>query len=172
MWLEHVTEDTKKVIFIKATTVGLPARRGVGTYVPKRPYSHDPGDLGRGIYYSTNYQVATNYGKVEKTTIKFENPLVLTVDEAYQISDKFKTVRLSDARWKEIQDELKATGSKENIVDVVMKELVQNAENMTKFMLSQGHDGLIVIHKGHLELVDYRPYRTSSGRTPPLPPQS
>jgi len=165
IWLEReATEDTKRAIYEKATTTGIPARHGQGEGKSNRPYSSDPGDFGRGIYYDTSYHRAASYGRdVEKIVLKFKNPLVVTAKEAYKLSDKFGTVRLTDDKWEELARSLGLIGPNKRqgprIHDVVVKELLKNAENMTKTMLRNGHDGLIVIHiRGNLEMVDYRPY--------------
>lgn len=160
MWLEgEVTEDTKSAIYKKATTTGIPARHGESPNRHNRPYSTDPGDFGRGIYYDTSYHRAASYGRdVEKIILKFKNPLVVTADEAYKLSDKFETVRLSDEKW----DKLAGVGV-ERKHDMISEQLLKNAEAMTKNMLSNGNDGLIVIHiRGNLEMVDYRPYENTT----------
>jgi hypothetical protein len=54
----------------------------------------DPGDFGRGTYYSTSFFRAQCHGKVSRVSLRLDNPLILTVEEAYsQIADRFLTVR-------------------------------------------------------------------------------
>lgn len=161
IWLEgEVTDNTKKAIYEKATTTGLSARHGKSPNRHNLPYSNDPGDFGRGIYYDTDYRRAATYGDVEKNILKFKNPLVVTAAEAYKLSEKFGTVRLTDEKWEELARASGLANSK-RIHNVIIKELLKNAEIMTKTMLANGHDGLIVIHiRGNLEMVDYRPYET------------
>jgi len=80
---------------------------------------------------------------VRKSVIKFENPLVLTGKEAYELADEFETVSLR---------------SREPVVVDRQKLLLANAGRLTKHMLSRGYDGLVVIMGDRLEIVDYRPY--------------
>lgn len=148
LWLEgEITEETKKRIYQKITTVGMPVRRGTRPRYHKE-FASDPGDLGRGIYYDTNYHRAKNYGDVTKTTIKFKNPIILTAQEAYKLSAKFGTVKLSD-------DEIIKFKSPEDRIN----RLLNNAQALTDYMIKLKHDGLVCIHhRNHLEIVDYRPY--------------
>ena len=44
-------EGTKAVLFEKATTVGIPVRRGEIGEIGSRGFRTDPGDFGRGVYY-------------------------------------------------------------------------------------------------------------------------
>lgn len=161
-WLEGIVDgDTKTAIFQKVTTTGLPARRGIRPHHPGRPYAHDPGDLGRGIYYDTNWNRARSYAlsdmHVSKSVIKFDNPLVVTDHEAYAIANEFKTVRLPDTDIMKLHAQLPSSA---RMSDAITSELVKNAEKMTRALLAKGHDGLIAIHpNGNLEIVDYRPYR-------------
>lgn len=139
-------------LFLKATTVGIFVYRG------ERPrngkvYSSDPGDLGRGIYYTTSWHRARSYATsdalVKKSLVRFCNPLILTIAQAYDLSDQFHTVRLPDDELERIR--LPAARD---------AKLIENAERLTQHLLSQGHDGLISIDRNHqLEVVDYRPYR-------------
>jgi hypothetical protein len=113
----------------------------------------DAGDFGRGIYYSSSYHRALTYGLVEKSTIKFANPLVLTSSEAYKLADKFHTVRIPE-------EDIKVIAEKHPLGErsaAIQKQLLLNAQAMTDDVLSKGYDGLIAVGKD-LEIVDYRPY--------------
>ena len=160
--LEAITEDTKRRIYEKITTVGISVKRGQKDFL-KHPFSSDPGDFGRGIYYDTNYQRAKTYGNVEISVIKLKNPIVLTDEEAYNLSDKFRTVRLSNDDYEKIGKEI-GFGPKKRIerLNAQTQQLLKNAQAMTDFLLSQGYDGLVSIHKNGLEVVDYRPYQTKT----------
>lgn len=149
IWLEGmVDDDTKRRIYEKATTTGIPVRRGEKPRLAGRAYATDAGDFGRGIYYSTHYHRAKSYGPVTKSVIKFSNPLVLTAEESYALANQFHTVILPE----EDLVALRSPKQRES-------RLLANAEALTRYMLSQGHDGLIVVDRGVLEIVDYRPYR-------------
>lgn len=154
-WLEtqvpKVTDETKQQIFLKATTEGIPVNRGIKPHRASVPYTSDPGDFGRGIYYSTNWHRARSYATsekdVEKSVIKFKNPAVLTDHEAYKISERFHTIVLSDEEFKAIK------GYQERI-----QKLLDNALEMINYMIGQGYDGF---KDGNLEIVDYRPCASS-----------
>lgn len=76
------------------------------------------------------------------------NPIVLSSSEAYEIAEKFQTVRLHDSWYmqNDSQDSMKAR--------------LNNAQKMTEFLLNQGYDGLASVNTkmGSIEIVDYRPY--------------
>lgn len=102
-----------------------------------REYAHDPGDFGRGIYWTTELAQAKCYGKVRKARVSLSNPLYLTAEEAYDLADK----------------EYGST------VHGFPADRLRKAEHMTLDLLRKGYDGLVVQHKnGRLEVVDYRPY--------------
>jgi hypothetical protein len=147
--------DTKTKLKERAITDGIPVRRGTRPLWAGKVYRTDVGDFGRGIYYSSNYFVAKQYGAIEKTSIKFTNPLVLTSDEAYALANEYQTVVLSDEKTKEL---FKVVG-REKLKDAASAQKLQNSQRLTDDMIKKGHDGLIVINKGRLEIVDYRPYR-------------
>ena len=152
-----VDNETIHKIWLKATTPGIPGHRGIKEFRKNLPYSNDPGDFGRGIYYTTSKARAKAYGKTFSTVIKFNNPLVLSVNQAYDLADNYGTIA--------------------NMRNG--KEALNGAETMTKTMLSKGYDGLIAINRnllmkkdsegyyfrshisdfGELEIVDYRPYK-------------
>lgn len=152
--------DSKAILYKRATTTGIPVRRGVSTHRPKLPYQTDPGDFGRGIYYTTNYYHALQYAKgerdkVSKEVIKFENPLVLDADEAYALANKYETIVQDVSKAPEDLDSFKAWIKKNPYTPEVK---LKNAERLTRDMIDQGYDGLIVIQRERLEIVDYRPY--------------
>jgi hypothetical protein len=127
---------------------GIPVRRGFRKIFCERDYLSDPGDFGRGIYYDTNYHRAKTYGEVAKSILKLTNPIVLSSSEAYEIAEKFQTVRLHDDWY-----------TQNNSQDSMQARL-NNAQRMTEFLINQGYDGLasVNIKMGSIEIVDYRPY--------------
>ena len=90
---------------------------------------------------------AVRHGNVTKSIIVFKNPIILTREESYELSDKFHTVRLSDEDYLKFRDNEERT-----------EQLLKNAKALTDYMISLGHDGLISVGRGELEIVDYRPY--------------
>jgi len=110
------------------------------------------------VHYSTSGHRAASYGVTSQKIIKFKNPLVLSVKDAYDLSEKYGTIN--------------------NRFD----NPLENAERMTKDLIKQGYDGLIAVTRtpkfrlgrngyafstpesngGELEIVDYRPYMLSS----------
>jgi hypothetical protein len=53
----------------------------------------DPGDFGRGTYFSTSHCRAGCHGTTFRMNLRLANPLILTVEEAYtQIADRFGTI--------------------------------------------------------------------------------
>lgn len=137
---------------------GIPVSRGIRPALASRPFVSDPGDLGRGIYYTTNYHRARCYGEVQKSVIVFSNPLVLSVDDAYALADKYQTVRIEPDMA--LVEQLKQQGKR--WADYEQEQRLRNAEKMTQDLLAQGFDGLISVSTGRrveLEIVDYRPYK-------------
>ena len=146
---EIIRLDDKTKQSIKLRIVyGIPVRRGIRKIFWSREYISDPGDFGRGVYYDTNYHRAKTYGEVTKSILKLTNPIVLSSSEAYEIAEKFQTVRLHDSWYmqNDSQDSMKAR--------------LNNAQKMTEFLLNQGYDGLAAVNTkmGSIEIVDYRPY--------------
>jgi hypothetical protein len=140
-------DKTKQSIRLKIIS-GIPVRRGIRKIFWEREYISDPGDFGRGIYYDTNYHRAKTYGEVTKSILKLTNPIVLSSSEAYEIAEKFQTVRLTDDWY-----------TQNNSQDSMQARL-NNAQKMTEFLLNQGYDGLASVNTrmGSIEIVDYRPY--------------
>lgn len=150
---EWLLSESFDDIYRKITTIGIPVRRGAKSKL-NQEYATDVGDFGRGIYYSTNYIVAKQYGPVEKSSIKFTNPLVISDEEAYEIATQYQTVRLSDKRELELFQQF---GNRNK--EIAKKEMLKNALHLTLDILENGHDGLVVVKNGRLEIVDYRPWR-------------
>lgn len=144
---KFLKEETRKVLY-KRITSGISVRRGVRSFGSK-VYAHDPGDFGRGVYYDTNYYRAKSYGYVIKSIISLSNPIILSSSEAYDLADKFQTVRLSDEWYAN------------NIGKNVDEARLINAQKMTEYILSLGYDGLAAVNVrfGGIEIVDYRPYK-------------
>jgi len=144
----RLEDKTKQSIHHKILS-GIPVRRGFRkkTFCEKE-YASDPGDFGRGIYYDTNYYRAKTYGEVIKSILKLTNPIVLSSGEAYEIAEKFQTVRLNDDWY-----------TQNNSQDS-MRARLNNAQKMTEFFLNQGYDGLASVNTrmGSIEIVDYTPY--------------
>lgn len=95
--------------------VTLKVYRGVSPY---KTGPTDPGDLGKGTYYSTSRATARSYGVVLESTITLDFPLYLDGDQAADMVAKYGTVN-GDHR-----DE--------------------GASRLTRDMLAAGYDSLIV----------------------------
>lgn len=152
-----ITDKTKKVVYNKITTIGISVRRGSRIKRGGTSYQSDPGDFGRGIYYTTSYTRASTYGDVEKNTLKLKNPIVLSVDEAYALSEKYETVRLSEEKETELFNKVGRSGIRQARVD----ELLKNSQRLTDDLLAKGHDGLVSISpRGEIEVVVFQPLST------------
>lgn len=136
-----------KKLYNKVTTGGIIVYRGIRPKYEK-VFASDPGDFGRGVYWTTSKARAKSYSSnIITARIVFNNPLILTVNEAYDLADHYNTI---------------------NEIDIDKR--IKNAEIFTRDMLSFGFDGLISIrltrkHKykemsfhSELEIVDYRSY--------------
>jgi hypothetical protein len=123
----------------KVTTVGIKVYRGIGR--SRGDFASDPGDLGRGVYYSTAYARAKCYASagLETKVITFKNPLILLVEEAYELSDKYGGTCFQG---------------------LSVEQKLKNAEAMTLDLLSKGYDGLLSCNErmGEIEVVDFRPF--------------
>jgi len=127
--------------------VMVQAKRGIkvyrGTRRNKGEFISDPGDFGRGIYYSTSKSIAKCYGQVEESIIRFKNPFVMNYNEAYEcVAEQWDTLHGSN------------------------KKRIRNAEQLTFDMLIAGYDGFVAVGVGMfdkkgiiLEVVDYRSYK-------------
>jgi len=120
---------------------------GIKVYRGVHPHhcSADSGDFGRGIYYTTSKAMARAYGEVKIFYVAFNNPLILSVEQAYKLgADIFNTIGNNPYVDKKIR--------------------IKNCERLTKYLLRHGYDCLVCIHKrkisnySSLEIVDYRPY--------------
>lgn len=149
---------------------GLLVYRGIRERRADQPFASDPGDFGRGVYYTTSLSRAKAYSKtVESKTIRFDNPLLLLVEQAYQLADSYQTVRLPDdwrgeclKRFPTLKDHYRGTREAGcRCQEERALALLQNAERMTRDMLGRGIDGLLSVNEmlDEVEVVDYRPYK-------------
>jgi len=138
--VEPIVTPPKEEKVKKPKSVKMTVYRGVRPKLPGKEYASDPGDFGRGIYYTTNKSMARAYGidkKIETIKLELKNPLQLTEEEAYDLAEKYNTLGHG--------------------VDEATR--IKNAERMTKDLLAQGYDGIISTDKrGFKEIVDFRPY--------------
>lgn len=100
-----------------------------------KEYAHDPGDFGRGIYYTSNIHQARAYGEVSKVPVRLDNPLRLTAEQAYDLGER----------------------DYGNLVQGTSEERMEKAVAMTSDLLAKGYDGLVVEHRDWLEVVVYHP---------------
>jgi hypothetical protein len=161
LWLESVDFGE---IRARAQRLGLDLYRGECGQMPQRGFRRDVGDFGRGVYYTSVEAQARVYGggSCQSKVVQFENPLVMNVQDAYELSDSFNILHPP-----KVPEELVARAERND--PSAMEELkvwrkswdpLKNAEEMTKYFLKQNIDGLIVVHSDdRLEVVDYRPYR-------------
>jgi len=87
----------------------------------ERGFASDPGDYGRGEYWTDSQAFASNYGTVRKTVIELRNALRLDPNEM---------VRL-------IRDEYGMTKAW-----LPQRERIAAAERFTRDMLAKGYDGI------------------------------
>lgn len=117
-------------------TVGMPVFRAVNTAV-NRPYATDPGDFGRGIYWTTSEARAKSYGKtIERRVLVLANPKVLMVSEAYDLATEYGTVGPN------LSTEVR----------------LKNSQRLTNDLVSQGYDSLVSINESmnEIEIVIFR----------------
>lgn len=109
--------------------------RGIGYIKPA-----DPGDFGIGLYYSSNKSRAKQYGnRILHVEVGLDNPLYLSVEKAYDLADKYGTIRGNLPIGYGI-------GKRED------RELA--AKWMTRDLQKKGYDGIVVTEKdGELEVV-------------------
>ena len=124
---------------IDKTPVDILLHRGERTNKPGCEFASDPGDFGRGIYWTTTKVRAFQYGEVRTEKVRFESPAVMSLEDAYRLCDQFNCIGHG----------------------VSQEQRLLNCEALTKFMLAKGYDSLIAIdsRSDSLEIVDYRPYR-------------
>jgi len=123
----------------------------MGKGVDERGYATDAGDLGRGIYYSTDEGTAKGYGEVSSQELTFKNPLAVSArdianPEQTGLAQKYKTiVSMHPGVSAEEKKRLALEGS----------------TKLTEDLLEQGYDALIVSGydspKGHYTVVDLKP---------------
>ena len=102
-----------------------------------RAFASDPGDLGRGKYFSSLKSRAENYGDISREMIVLHNPLVLTTDEAYtQIADQFGTISGQSEH-----PEHGSTGDHES--------RLRAAQAATDAMQKAGYDGVVALNNWH-----------------------
>ncbi len=124
-------------------------KSGINVYrgVHPRGRASDPGDFGRGIYYSTSKSIAECYGEVKRFKLKFANPLILDEKRAYRLgAGIFNTI-----------------GNNPHVEESRRKK---NCERMARYLLGKGYDGLVSMDSNHLkqkwtvlEIVDYKVVR-------------
>ena len=159
---ESLSTSTRNRIYAKATTEGIMAYRGEteGRLRRGKSYSSDPGDLGRGVYYTVTKARAKTYGKVRRTRLIFDNPVVLSMSDAYELAGTYGTVQPPE----DIQEQIIEMKMQDPSIDVpAMIEALRMkaATEMTMDLLELGHDGLIAVQIGRareIEIVDYRTY--------------
>jgi hypothetical protein len=124
---------------------GMPVWRGLRD-PDRRPA--DPGDFGRGVYFTTARCRAGCYGAPFRMCLALRNPLILTCEEAYaQIADRFGTI--SGAAF----DPRGGAGE--------FTPRALRAGEATSALQAAGYDGLVVINEGRrrggseLELVKF-----------------
>lgn len=132
----------------KLSSIGINAWRGIRERYG-REYASDPGDFGRGIYYTTSRARARAYGgeNLIKQNIKLKNPLILDDKSAYDLAaGQYSTVGPAHT----------------------MEERMKNAERFTRDLIDMGYDGVVSVRKKsrytsggpptELEVVDFSPY--------------
>jgi SPP1 gp7 family putative phage head morphogenesis protein len=140
----------------KSLQSGKVMYRGQRPKIEGREYSSDPGDFGRGVYYSTSAVRAKQYGAISKTIVVLHNPLILTDRQAYDLSDQYKTVRLPES---EIEAIAKST-PRGQIHQAIVKRQLDNAQRMRDDLVAKGYDGLVSVRssgRGELEVVVFQP---------------
>jgi hypothetical protein len=118
---------------------GMMVWRGVYPHYKAAEYVSDPGDFGRGVYYTTLKSRAKSYGEVSRYFLQLSNPLVLSVSDAYDLSETFGKIRT---------------------------RTLDQSEAMTLDLIAQGYDGIVSVSidkergfRNELEIVDFRPYK-------------
>lgn len=94
--------------------------RGVRPKRYGKDYASDPGDLGKGEYWTSNIHYARGYGKVKTRKIKLKNPLHLDSTQASILADRYRTVR------------------------GFPHQREAGARRMSEYLKSRGYDGLVV----------------------------
>ncbi len=118
----------------------MPLYRGV-TDKRGKEFASDPGDFGRGEYWSSDPHVAKAYSsKVKCETIVLFNPIQLLEIEAYILADDmYGTIRGKNKI---------GSGCGE------IKDRLENSSKLTADLVSLGHDGFVVYKEsGEVEVV-------------------
>jgi len=117
----------------------------------------DAGDFGSGRYSSTAKSRAEQYGKVRQITIRMNNPLILTQEEAYdQIAQKYGTI--SGVAGKD---------AGEVIQQGVEGSRATRSKEAMEALRAEGYDGLILVdvrkgkHAGEVEFVEFPPSKAT-----------
>lgn len=105
--------------------LGMSLWRG-HTEPSKSRFAHDPGDFGRGVYWTSSCARAKCYGKsLKRAVIKLQSALVLSVSDAYALAAKYGTVGPQFS----------------------MDQKLANASRMTEELKAQGYDGLVSVRR-------------------------
>src|SRR5262249_17339974 len=141
----------------EAADIRAQLQSGMTVYRSERPrvegalYASDPGDLGRGKYYTTEPARAQAMGGVQTTAqLQMQNPLILDMEDAYKLADQYQTVRgTPEAR-------------------------LAGAQYITEALRAQGYDGLVAVRRDRktgevreMEIVDFREAPQAPARAAP-----
>ena len=103
--------------------------RGERPILPHGMFATDPGDFGRGIYFTTALPraraIAGTAGKVVKMVMDVSEFLLIDMGEAYRIADAYGTV---DKKF-------------------TVEEKMRNAQAMRDELVAEGFKGLIAVRK-------------------------
>lgn len=111
---------------------------------PTLGFSTDPGNYGRGVYWTTDPDVAWFYADydeaaVEAGVVRLASPLVLDAASAAALREGRGTVRAPGDDRDRFEERLAA------------------ADALTRELLAAGRDGVAVLHRSSLEVVVFRP---------------
>lgn len=110
--------EVKKGDFRRLIITGKPLAVTVYRGISGTPA--DPGDLGRGTYYTSDPSYAKQYGRLTSDKIKLRNPLVLKGNDALKLISEYKTVE-----------------------EQVLKKREKNSARLTFELLKKGYDGIV-----------------------------
>ena len=141
---------------------GMLVYRGVKEHYPKdSEYATDPRDFGRGIYYTNNIHRARAYGDVTKKILVLNNPIVMSMADAYKLAEEYHTVRLPESHER---------NPEKSMLEIIQDDAHQrmlNAQKMSDDMLNKGYDGLVAVEDdGEIEIVVYTQQRYSYRKLP------
>jgi hypothetical protein len=131
--------------------------RGIGKKLSGAEYSSDPGDLGRGVYYSSSRSYAKLYGKlvgphsrplVVQRKVVVRNPKVIGNQEFVELRDKYGTVwpEWSLTATDDDFDRLEALHDllgPEAYHAKLLADRLAGADRMRKGMLREGFGGVV-----------------------------